>query len=571
MVDPMIRGDDITQSTAAGAVQAGQLHGLIALTNDAPLIRALQELATSGINVSVVSDVHSLTDMLLQNAGETVLIDTAALESPVTEVVDMISGQLPDLCLMVAGHSTDQQQLTSRLASKTVFRFVHKPASTQRLKLILDSAARPAPAAPVVTATNAINKTLAAPQTAGGNRIPHRAVLAGLAALFTIALATWLFWPDSASRSAAATPAGTANPAVALTQVVTLVSQADAALAAGKFVATDGSSAAEMYRAMLKIDPTHRRAREGFDKSIDLALRRAEESLLAGKLNDAGTLVAAVALLAPDNPRLGFLNTQISREQARINTDSSQRQAFESRLTRISAALATMKERLQRGVLIEPAANAVASFREAEAIGANETTVRAARETLVAALLTAADTELSARRPAAARRLVDAARSLNSSAPGIDVLNRRVDEVTAQLATPQPAASPPRAEPPVPVVSAPTPAPAAVATAPTPALPDPANNIVSAKTLKLLRGADPVYPNWALQQLISGWVEMEFTVATDGSVKDIKITNAQPKNTFNSAASSALARQHYAPVMRDGVAVTQRASIRMRFTAQDSK
>ncbi len=86
-----------------------------------------------------------------------------------------------------------------------------------------------------------------------------------------------------------------------------------------------------------------------------------------------------------------------------------------------------------------------------------------------------------------------------------------------------------------------------------------------------MRDANPVYPEWALQQLVSGWVEMEFTVATDGSVKDIKVINAQPKNTFNSAASSALARRRYAPVMRDGVSVAQRASIRMRFTAQDSK
>jgi protein TonB len=64
---------------------------------------------------------------------------------------------------------------------------------------------------------------------------------------------------------------------------------------------------------------------------------------------------------------------------------------------------------------------------------------------------------------------------------------------------------------------------------------------------------------------------MEFTVATDGTVKDIKVIGAQPKNTFNSAATSALARHRYEPVQRDGVTVTQRASIRMRFTAQDAR
>jgi TonB family protein len=66
-------------------------------------------------------------------------------------------------------------------------------------------------------------------------------------------------------------------------------------------------------------------------------------------------------------------------------------------------------------------------------------------------------------------------------------------------------------------------------------------------------------------------VELEFTVAKDGSVKDITVKNAEPKNTFNAAATSALARYRYAPVIRDGVPVNQRANIRMRFTAQESK
>jgi TonB family protein len=567
----MMRSADVTPPEAAGLVRTVQPRGLVALTNDALLIRALQELAAGGINVSVVPDTRNLTDMLLQNAGDVVLIDTATLDSPIADVVDMISGQLPDLCLMVAGHSTDQQQLTSRLADKTVFRFVHKPASPQRLRLILDAATRPAQSASTtVTAATSVNKTLAHPVTAGGARIPRPVLIGSLAALVAIAVAAVVFWPDSAAPTARQpAPAAATTAGVVQRQAPLLLAQADAAFAAGKFVASDGSSAAELYRAVLKIEAGNGRAREGYEGSIDQALRGAEESLLAGKLIDAGTLVAAVALISPDNPRLGFLNAQIAREQARVNTDVSQRRAYESRQAGIRAALATMNERLQRGALIDPAASALASFREAEAISANDPAVHAARETLVAALLTAADAELGARRPPAARRLVDAAGSINSSAPGIDVLNRRVEEVTAQLATPESVQAPPRETPEPAVVSAPAPAP--VPAAPATPIAAESQNIVSSRTLKLLRGAEPVYPEWALQQLISGWVELEFTVATDGSVKDIKVTNAQPKSTFNAAATSALARHRYAPVMQGGVPVPQRASIRMRFTAQDAK
>jgi TonB family protein len=571
----MLRSADVARPEAEAAVRAAPLRGLVALTNDALLIRALQELSAGGLNVSVVPDIRNLTDMLLQNAGDTVLIDTATLDGPVAEVVDMISRQLPDLCLLVAGHSTDQQQLTSRLADRTVFRFVHKPASPQRLRLMLDAAARPAqPATTAVTVATPVSRAQAQPVQAGGNRISRPAIMGGLAALVAIAVAAWIFWPDAAAPPATqSAPASTATPAVAQAQVPLLLAQADAAFAAGRFVASDGSSAAEQYRAVLKLEAGNSRAREGYEGSIDRALRRAEEALLAGRLKDAGTLVAAVALIAPDNPRLGFLNTQISREQARINTDVSQRQAYESRQAGIRTALATMKERLQRGALIEPAASAMASFREAEAISANDTAVHAARETLVAALLTAADAEITARRTPGARRLVDAARSVNSSAPGIDVLNRRLEETEAQLVAPEPAAPPPRIENPEPAAADPAPAPASlpVVQAAPPAAGNATNSVVSARSLKLLRGADPVYPEWALQQLISGWVELEFTVATDGSVKDIRITDAQPKSTFNSAATSALARHRYAPVMQGGVPVPQRANIRMRFTAQDAK
>jgi protein TonB len=75
----------------------------------------------------------------------------------------------------------------------------------------------------------------------------------------------------------------------------------------------------------------------------------------------------------------------------------------------------------------------------------------------------------------------------------------------------------------------------------------------------------------ALEQLVSGWVEMQFTVAPDGSVKDIVVTDADPKGTFDRAAANALRRWRYAPVIRDGEAVAQRASIRMRFTARDKE
>jgi protein TonB len=92
---------------------------------------------------------------------------------------------------------------------------------------------------------------------------------------------------------------------------------------------------------------------------------------------------------------------------------------------------------------------------------------------------------------------------------------------------------------------------------------------VSAGKLKLTRSSAADYPEDARAAQISGWVELEFTVTKEGSVRDVKVTASQPKRTFDSAAVSAVRRSRYEPVLKDGQPVEQRAAIRVRFTLQN--
>src|SRR5690606_33907135 len=94
-----------------------------------------------------------------------------------------------------------------------------------------------------------------------------------------------------------------------------------------------------------------------------------------------------------------------------------------------------VEQRIARGALVEPAADsAVERFRAAQVIGGGDPMVRTARDQLVAALLTAADRELQADRPGDARTLVEAAGTVNSSAPGLDFVRKRIDEALIQKA-----------------------------------------------------------------------------------------------------------------------------------------
>jgi hypothetical protein len=131
--------------------------------------------------------------------------------------------------------------------------------------------------------------------------------------------------------------------------------------------------------------------------------------------------------------------------------------------------------------------------------------------------------------------MVDAAGSVNSSAPALDIMRRRIDEADSRQAaesvsTNAPAGTPVPAPATVVVPAAPVSAegapasaasstPPAAASAPSAASPSDAasapagDQVVSALTLRAVRKAQPEYPLPALDRMVSGWVDMEFTVA----------------------------------------------------------
>jgi protein TonB len=94
------------------------------------------------------------------------------------------------------------------------------------------------------------------------------------------------------------------------------------------------------------------------------------------------------------------------------------------------------------------------------------------------------------------------------------------------------------------------------------------NEFVSASSLELTRYIPPDFPASARQRAMSGWVDVQFLVRTDGAVSDIAVTGAQPVGVFEQAATDAVRKWHYRPVMRDGKAVNQRVRLRVRFALQ---
>jgi protein TonB len=75
---------------------------------------------------------------------------------------------------------------------------------------------------------------------------------------------------------------------------------------------------------------------------------------------------------------------------------------------------------------------------------------------------------------------------------------------------------------------------------------------------------EPQYPMQAKQRGIEGWVELRFTISETGSVKDVTVINAYPKNVFDKAAAAAVRRWKYNPKIENGEAV-ERPGVEMRL------
>ncbi len=72
------------------------------------------------------------------------------------------------------------------------------------------------------------------------------------------------------------------------------------------------------------------------------------------------------------------------------------------------------------------------------------------------------------------------------------------------------------------------------------------------KPPKLVKFVQPDYPRRAYFNEIDGWVEFRFTIATDGTPKDIVLVDASPPRTFNREALVAFKKWKFEPYTEDG-------------------
>jgi len=236
-----------------------------------------------------------------------------------------------------------------------------------------------------------------------------------------------------------------------------------------------------------------------------------------------------------------FDNAQFYVQEAlRIDPENSAarnvQQALTLRLQQADAAernrlLTSARERLQQDRLIEPA-NDSAKYYVLTLRGIDPTNAALAplAQDLGARLVAQGRHSLELQQYEAARGWLQEAASVGYSSPDAAAANRDLDTALAQQAL--------------------------------------LSNAVDASGLTLMTSVRPVYPSKALKSAIEGSVDLEFTIAENGSVRDVKVRGADPPGVFEQAAISALSQWRYQPVVRGTGPITLRAHVRIRFALE---
>jgi protein TonB len=95
--------------------------------------------------------------------------------------------------------------------------------------------------------------------------------------------------------------------------------------------------------------------------------------------------------------------------------------------------------------------------------------------------------------------------------------------------------------------------------------PEPAKPNVQIQDAVLVSSVQARYPTAAFRRHQQGWVQVQFTVNTDGNVINARVQDAKPKRVFDRAALRAVDRWKFRPALRNGQPFPVTMSRRIEF------
>src|ERR1700733_12686027 len=604
---------------------ASDIIELVVLTSDDAFLQTLREAVGGARRLWHVPSADKVSDLLVAGEVGIVVLDVQTLHDSARVFVEQIKRQFPDLVLVAAGHRDDETSLAGLISAGLVYRFIHKPMSPARAKLFAEAAIKkyesqrqraaetpvrqsasptshlwliggavaallivgaiawiahrssgeePAPPNPTETAKPAaVESTVLAraaaalaanrlTEPAGDNALElylqlqarnpadadarlglaevHERLLAraenalleerldeaaaaietarksgvesGRIAFLTAQIAKSRERVKAAQAGARARSA----PVAAEDQVSPLLELAAQRVKDAQLIEPEKGSALFYLQEALRLDPESAAAHQA---EQDLAARLLGEGRAAIDRRDfthaARWIEAAKGIAAAAD--IGAAQDSLAAARREADADAW------------NSLLKNATDRLQQDRLIEPPEdNAKYYLLTLRGLDPGNPGLAAALSDLGARLAVKARRAISLAQYDAAKSWLDEAAAIGFASP--DTLSARHDLDAALAAQGF------------------------------------LTNIVAAGELTLVKSVKPKYPPKAESGKVEGWVELDFTVAESGDVKDIAVHAASVSRVFDDAATSALSQWRFKPVIRDAKAVAQRARIRIRFT-----
>jgi TonB family protein len=663
-----VQGDSTLSAQAQETVPVGA--GLLVLTRDEALAHTLQVLGSQCEIFTVGAESELASHLLAQSTGVAIL-DAGAVAGPLERLTERLRAQFPELVLIVAGGVDDQSALATQITNGTVYRFLHKPVSEQRVKLFVDAAwRRHGEERASFQSVSATASPMRERRSTGTNML-----VAGAAAVAVIAaVGAWLLQhksprhPPEATRSA--TTQTIAPEAPRDDALENLLARADSALARGALVSPPGANAADLYARAQQRKPSDPRGANGVEKVIERLLSSAEAQLLAQHLDEAQRLTDEARAIKPDHVRAAFLMAQIAKERERAVLAQARQAAsgghIEQALSVLDGAnahssvitqareelqqnevdervrdyVSRANDRMRGGQLLEPAQdNAQFYIESARALAPNDAEVKQARQQFLDRLVGEARKALAADNADQGERWIQAAAEAGVGPEDIAALKQEADHVReaartdalarlallvnqrlsqgkvldpatdsakyylAQLVQSDSTHPSTRSARQAFATRTVEEAKSAAArqdyagaqrwlseahdaganqasinavnddihTAQKAAKQEAAKadtDVATAASLQLTRYVPPEYPVSARRDALSGWVDVQYIVNTDGSVGDASVVEARPTGVFEQPALEAVRKWRYRPVVQHGQPINQHARVRVRFALQ---
>ena len=331
---------------------------VVVLSADPQLIDLLRDALEGVHRVWRADDATHAADLMVASGNAVLLIDAALADHDTKALVNQVHQQFPDLAIIVAGRRDDEHDLAPLVSEGTIFRFLHKPASAERIRNFVEATQR-RPNGTDLTATlpprhknQLFGGTAEVPALAPPfnlklddgfkRRWGRRSLLLIPVALIIWGIAAWEPWNRASNEAPdpAAAPVANAD-AAERARIQKMLDEAGLALSQGALVEPPGQNALELYRAVLTRDPTNDLALRGIDGVADELLVQAERALMEQDLARLASAVDAVRSVRPDHPRLEFFVAQLERERALAGQSGQPVRAVDSLGRPIESSAAT--------------------------------------------------------------------------------------------------------------------------------------------------------------------------------------------------------------------------------------